>query len=62
MQLIESTTPAMEVESGLNCSCPVTMQHAAERVVVHATSILRELETPNSNDEDALTQAGAILR
>ena len=31
--LIESIGPAMDVESGLNCSCPVTMQHAAETVM-----------------------------
>ena len=62
MRLIQAIDPAMEVESGLNCSCPVTMQHAASTVVDHASSILRELEiAPHADREEILSQAKAIL-
>ena len=62
LRLIHAIDPAMEVESGLNCSCPITMQHAADNVVDRAESILRELDVaPHGNREEILSQAKAIL-
>ena len=62
MRLMTSVDSGMKVESGLNCSCPVTMQHAANEVVDQAASVLRDLGTaPESNREDLLNQAKAIL-
>ncbi len=40
MGLIDTIDPAMEVESGLNCSCPLTMQDAAARSAEQARAIL----------------------
>ena len=40
LELIEAIDQAMEVESGLNCSCPVTMKDAAERVAAKAQGVL----------------------
>lgn len=40
LDLIEAIDQAMEVESGLNCSCPVTMKDAAEKVAAKAQGVL----------------------
>ncbi len=45
LDLIEAIDPAMEVESGLNCSCPVTMKDAAERVAAKAQGVLDRVGT-----------------
>jgi len=52
----------MEVESGLNCSCPVTMGDGAERVIKVVTPLLAESGTSSSSDaEEVLTRAKSLL-
>ncbi|MGA8723477.1 MAG: hypothetical protein WB565_00410 [Acidimicrobiales bacterium] len=63
MRLIFVIDRAMEVESGLNCSCPVTMQTAAEEAAARAASVLSEVvPSPGWSRDDLLSQAKESLR